>query len=78
MDFYRLFVFLAFAILSFIQHLMGAHNKYLLLFRFGVKIAEEELSMRAEVLRKNLMKIKHHNAGPSSYKMGVNQVIQPQ
>jgi len=40
---------------------------------FGVKIAEEELAMRAEVLRKNLLKIKQHNAGPSSYKMGVNQ-----
>ena len=57
------------------QRTGGKANKYQSLLRFGVEIAEEELAVRAEILRKNLLKIKQHNAGPSSYKMGVNQVI---
>ena len=58
------------------KDLHAADYKYTieqLIDEFDLDIAAEDLALRSGVLQKNLMKIKRHNAGDSSYKMGVNQ-----
>jgi len=58
------------------KDLHAADYKYTieqLVDEFNLDIAAEDLKLRSGVLQKNLMKIKRHNAGDSSYKMGVNQ-----
>ena len=57
------------------KDLHAADYKYTLdqlVDEFNLDIAAEDRELRSRVLQKNLMKIKRHNAGESSYKMGVN------
>ena len=57
------------------KDLHAADYKYTLeqlVDEFNLDIAAEDRELRSRVLQKNLMKIKRHNAGDSSYKMGVN------
>ena len=57
------------------KDLHAAEYKYTLdqlVDEFNLDIAAEDRELRSRVLQKNLMKIRRHNAGDSSYKMGVN------